>query len=144
MDITQITSLLSAASVPSNAVTAVADLFLETEKIAEPFITQKLLHANDDTLSNDIQQATEILSMDPADPDRAQRLEQFSDDQLRNIGTPIPGGMAGPTITIRVDRLLAYFTAAAQRRRDIQILNDLVTTASKSSSAKPAAGTTGA
>jgi hypothetical protein len=132
MDLTEVTSLLSAASVPSGAVAAVADVVLETEKIAEPFITNKLLHANDDQLTDDIKRATDLLSRDPAsDPGFAGDLEQFSDQQLCDIGTPIPGGMAGRTVTVRVDRLLAYFIAGAQRKRDIKILNDLVTTASK-------------
>jgi hypothetical protein len=128
-ELAPISSLLTAASGPAGAVTAVANLLTEIGKIAEPILANDEVQSYEAAKKARIQKAAELVSELLAHPDDVgaqQRLNAFDDQLCLDSGFPLAGGVAEPTITIRVSRYLAHAAIASGKICDDAYLTSLV------------------
>ncbi len=132
-------TLLSAAAGPAGAVTATANLLAEGLKLIEPILSNDETQQYENAKKARIQEALDILSQ-PDSHDRQQRLAGFASQLLLDAGNPIPGGMGSvPLVGVRVEFLLAAFSAIAGKICDGAYLTSLTQNALKAQPAQPAA-----
>jgi hypothetical protein len=121
MDISQLTSLLSAALPYSGAITALADLGIDITKIITPDLAQKY----DNNYRSDLSIFASIMA-EPDSIERADQLADFVGGVCLDDGTPIVGIPAGPSELVPVAALVALVNDALLYRRERAINDELI------------------
>jgi hypothetical protein len=130
MDVTQITSLLSAAAPYSGAITALAELGIDTEKLCAPDLAQKYDELYKTQLADFV-----ATCAAPDSPDRADRLNAFVQQVCLRNGTPALGLPDDARIVLPLSHFLCLGNDALLAERNASINNELTLGAAKSAAA---------
>jgi hypothetical protein len=119
----EIATDLSNAAPYAGAIEALANLGIDITKLITPDQAQQYANERKARLQKAAELVSELLA-NPS-PGTEQRLNDFDDQLCLDAGFPLAGGVAEPTITIRVSRYLAHVGGLSAGVEFASLFNEL-------------------